>query len=107
MRLKAGSLQPDLVMTLLDEGVALSGLDGPSVVVTMVGVQGAGELFRKAADVIDPDTGEVTHRWVTAHDDTLGETDIRGRIFCTAEVNLGDGKLIVFPPYGEVAVDIE
>jgi hypothetical protein len=99
--MKAGSLKPPFTMSLVNNGAALEGLAGEDTLVTMVGVQGVTEVFRDTDPTIDAPEGTVTHEWID------GETDTPGRIFVTCEVDLGDGKPIVFPPYGELAVDIE
>jgi hypothetical protein len=107
MRMKAGSLRPPFTMTLKSAGAPLEGLDEAASVV-MVGVQGVTEVFRDTDPTIDAEAATVTHAWVGApDDDTPGETDTPGRIFVTCEVDLGDGQPIIFPPFGELAVDIE
>lgn len=101
MRLKVGQLEPGMSIQLLNDGAPMTGLDELGVTVTMRGTRYPHEQIVDASPTLDPDTATVTHEWVA------GETDVEGRIFWVATVDLGDGRPIDFPSYSFEACDVE
>lgn len=98
MRMKAGSLEPGFTIYCLEDGAALN-LTGATVV--FKATQGVGQLFTDSTPTVVAAEGKVTHQWVA------GETDVPGRVFGWLEVNRGDGRKIIFPPYGFEPIDLE
>jgi hypothetical protein len=101
VRIKQYALKPPFSCTLLNNGAALTGLDGGSVVVTVIGTQGVTELFRDDSPTVNTTTAVVTHSWAA------GETDAPGQIWINVDVDLGDGKPVRFPPYGQFVAHVE
>jgi hypothetical protein len=98
MRMKAGSLEPGFTIYCLSGGQPL---DLTGATVTFKATQGIGLLFTDTSPTIDRPAGKVTHQWVS------GQTDIPGRAFGWLEVDRGDGRKIIFPPYGFETIDFD
>lgn len=98
LRLRPGSRKPAFSMTCSDAEGDLDLTTATSVV--LVAEQGGVEVFSDSDPSGDRAAGEIAHDWAA------GETDDEGRIFLHAVVKFGDEVPIIFPPYGEHAVDI-
>jgi hypothetical protein len=99
MRMKAGDLLPALVIDLTDNQIPVNLTSATAVHV--IGRQGTAQLFDDGSPTRDNTNGVVTHNWVAP------QTDTPGRIWVRVEVTWPSSKIQTFPPFGELAVDVE